>query len=478
MIEKLVTLKYPYLNVNMEKSIESELNKFLSSIDKKNIFKSLNYIIREMASNANKANLKRVYFNTNDLDIESMDDYEKGIKSFRDELKKNYSRYSEIAEKQGYYVRLDFLLSKGFLIFLTSNNSPILPVEKERFLEKLSSSIRITRAEDFLDIEEIGGSGVCLSVMLLKEIGLDENYINLIHDDKSTQLKVVIPLSLISKQEIDFISDEIVNEINDLPQFPEHILDMRRSLSDDNNEVNFTKISHIIKKDPLLIVELIKLANSALYMLPKKIYSIEEAIRIIGFKGLRNLIITYTTNNIFMEKYKAENVKKIMNHSYEVAYYAQEIAKKFKMNNIVDDAYLAGILHDFGKIIINSIKPGILDKIKKICTEKGISRDVLENLTRGYNHSINGAKLLKKWGFPQNIVEAILHHHVPKDAKPEYLVLTEIIYLADIIYSYLRNEYNFKFIDSNILNNYNLNNENDFDFFAKSISIQLEKIIA
>jgi len=464
-LEKLVTLRYAYINHQREENIEKELEKYLDSIDRKDIFSNLNYITKEFVANANKANLKRVFFNSNNLDINQEVDYKKGIQNFRDEININYENYVTLLEKNGYFVRLDFYVSKGFLIISAINNTQILPIEKERFLKKLNITDKFKSFEDVLntglDMEESAGYGIIISVMMLKKIGLNEKFIKLIEDAKYTQMKLIIPLSLIKKMDEEYVADEIVKEIDEIPQIPQHIVDLQIALNNEN--ANFTVISKIIKNDPTLIAGILKTANSAFYMLPKKVNSIEEAVRLIGLKGVRNLILTYSIRNILVDKFHISIFKKIISHSNEVAFYAYNLSKKLGLKNIVDDIYLAGILHDIGKIIINSLKPEMLDKIKKICREKNISEYLIENLTDGYNHSLIGAKLAKKWNFPEHLVNAISTHHNPLDVNKNYIDMGYITYLADRIYYYIRNEINFDSIKSEVLERYNLLKKENFD---------------
>jgi len=471
MVDKLVTLKYPFINHDMEIKIEKELENYLTSIDKDHLFSSLNYILKELAGNANKANMKRVHFNFYDLDINNSGDYEKGMQSFREDLMNNYNKYLSIAERMGYFVRLDFYVSKGFLFLSTSNNTKILTIEKDRFFDKIKNTIKFKSFEEVfekgLDPQESAGFGIILSVMMLRKIGLDERYIKLTENEKFTQTKILIPLNLLNEKERVEIAKEIIDEIYEIPQFPQHIIELERILNDMNT--NFSHISHIIKKDPSLIADLLKIANSAFYMLPKKVNSIEEAVRLIGFKGVRNLILSYAAQKILMNKYNLDVIKDIMDHSYEVAYYGYEIARKLKLNAIMDEVYLGGILHDFGKIIVNSLKPGILDKIQDIAMKKGISSNVIENLTSGYNHSLIGGELAKKWNFPDHLIEAILFHHIPVEAKEDNNDLVYIVYLANILYYYKRNRFVFEHISHHVLNKFKLNNKISFENFIKPI---------
>ena len=471
MINNAKTLKFTYLDHNSEMKIAEEIELFLTNLNKKYLKNELGYILKEIASNANKANMKRVHFNIKELNIMSEDEYEKGISSFREELSLNYHPlYTTSAKNYGYYVRLDFFTTKGYLVLSIVNNTTILPLEKERLLKKIQLTARFKSLDealtDGLDTKESAGFGITLTIMMLRKLGLNENFFKLIENDKYTQIKIIIPLSLIDKEDSNKIADTIVKEIEEIPQFPQHIIELEKILSTPNS--NFNSIFKIIKKDPSLIADLLKTANSAFYMLPHKVNSIEEAIRLIGFKGIRNLVMTYAAQNILMNRYNLKHIKEIMNHSFETAFYAFNLAKRLGLKDIADDAYLAGILHDFGKIIVNSLKPGILEEIKNICSNSNINRDLVENLTSGYNHSIIGAKLAKKWNFPEHLVQSIQFHHDPLGASDESLELVSIVYLANIYSYYKKNQYDYNKINYKVLERFKLTNREVFDNLIKN----------
>jgi putative nucleotidyltransferase with HDIG domain len=470
--DKIKSLKYSFIDHAKEMEIEESLQKYLENLGKPDLFDSLSYILKEMVGNANKANLKRVHFFIKDLDIHDKDDYEKGISTFKEDLSQDHEIYIKNAEKLKYFVRIDFYISNNFFVILTSNNNPIHPIEKDRVLDRMKRAARFKTFEEVLeqglDQLEGAGFGLILSLMMLRKIGLDERAFKLINKENYTQTQIIIPLTLISKEEGEMISETVVKVIDEIPQFPQHVMELQRQINDPN--ANFSVISHIIERDPAIIADLLKVANSAFYMLPKKVNSIQEAVRLIGFKGIRNLVITYTTRNILMNKFNIEVIKEIMDHSYEVAYYAYELAKTMKKKELIDDVYLCGILHDFGRIIANSINPDVMKKITEICNAKGIGPEILENLTSGYNHSIIGARLATKWNFPEVFVEAIKYHHIPLDARDEYKDLVYIIYLANTIFYYTRDEFDYTFINYQVLNHFNLIDIDKFHAFIKPIT--------
>ncbi len=469
-------LKFSFINHEKEVLLENTLEKYLVSIGKINLFQQLSYILKEMAGNANKANLKRIHFYLKNLDIKFPTHYIQGMKSFKNDLTKESDIYFSEAERLKYYINISLNIESNNFIMTVKNSHSILPFEKKRIEERFKKAAKFKSMEEALgeglDTEEGAGFGLILTILMLRKLGLDEKVISINSVSNSTEAKVIIPLSLLDKEQEEFIADIIKREIKQIPQFPEHIIELQKKLSNPN--AKFSDLSEIINQDPSLIADLLKVANSSMYMLPKKIQTIEDAVRQIGFEGVKYLVIMYSAQKILMDKYKLDPIRKTMLHSAEVAFYAYEIARKLNYNDIFEQIYIAAILHDFGKIIINSLKPNIFDKITKLCNEKGISSTVIENLTDGYNHSIIGAKLTEKWNFSEELIETIRYHHIPLESNIKYQKLVYVVYLANILYYYKRNEFNFSNINYQVLEFFNLTDKKNLDKLFNPIAEHLE----
>ena len=468
---ELTKIEFPFVNHEKEIIIDESLEKFLRLIGKKNLYEQLSYILKEIVGNANKANFKRLYFIKKNLDINSPADYEKGIKSFREDLSINIDEYSSEIINTGYHVKVTFGADdKNFIITVVNTNS-LLPVEKNRIQDRIKMAIKFNNIEEVfneaLDATEGAGFGLILTVLMLRKIGIDEKVLNYNSTEGSTEAKLAIPLSILNKEQEEIIADVIKKEIEEIPQFPDHIIELQKILSNPNSD--FKDLAVIINKDPSLVADLIKIANSSLYMLPTKVKSIEEAVRLVGFSGVKNLVLTYSVNKLLNDKYKVDLIKENMSHSSEVAFYAYELAKKFNFKDLLDQVYTSAILHDFGKIIINSLHPDVLDKISKLSNSRGINSSIIENLTDGFNHSLIGAKLAEKWNFSDSLIQSIKFHHLPLEAKDEYKKLVYIVYLANIVYYYKRNSFDFNNINFHVLKFLNINIKEDFDKILKPI---------
>ena len=137
-----------------------------------------------------------------------------------------------------------------------------------------------------------------------------------------------------------------------LPQFPENVVFIQKLINDPESEL--TDIARQISMDPSLTADLLKVVNSAQFMLPKKVDNIVEAVKLVGLRGIRNMLFSYGTQKVLKTDQKS-----LWDHSYRVAFYSYNLAKNFKRKkDLLDDAYVGGILHDIGKIGLFKRSPG------------------------------------------------------------------------------------------------------------------------
>jgi putative nucleotidyltransferase with HDIG domain len=149
-------------------------------------------------------------------------------------------------------------------------------------------------------------------------------------------------------------------------------------------------------------------------------------------KGVRNLLYTHGTQKIMGQKY--QEMRDLWQHSYRTAFYAYNLAKSFRRRKeILDDVYVGGILHDLGKIILASLHPDLLDRIRGFCKEKEIPSNMLENFAAGMNHAEVGALIAEKWNFPDPLVDAIRFHHSPLDCREQHRDIVFSVYLANAL---------------------------------------------
>lgn len=139
---KPVIIKTCKMNRETEEYILYVLEVFLCHIGKQKIQDQLSYCIRELLNNAKKANMKRAFFKAEKLDILKPDDYSTGMQLFKEKTVNNAEYYLDLQKQMNMYVQAYFKIKNSFLFIVISNNSPLLPVEKERIAFKIKKAKR------------------------------------------------------------------------------------------------------------------------------------------------------------------------------------------------------------------------------------------------------------------------------------------------------------------------------------------------
>ena len=461
-IRKTIQFGLPYtittyaLPHEVEAHIEQVLAAFLKLVGKDSFKDYLIYVVQELTVNAKKANTKRVYFAERKLDIANPEDYKSGMTSFKSDTMSNIAHYLQLQKDHKLYIKLSLISKKDQIIIEVRNNSVISRAELIRIHDRLMRAQQYNSMEDafnqVLDDSEGAGLGIVVMVLMLKKMGLDKSAFDITGTETETIARVIIPLDRAQVEAAAALTETIVNNVNNLPHFPENILMVQQLLDDPKSEL--TEIAAAISRDPAMTADLIKIVNSAAYMQVKRIDSIGEAVRIIGIRGINNLMYSYGTQKILGED--TGDKKSMWDHAYRTAFYAYNLAQNFKKNHdILDDVFVAGILHDMGKIVFSRAHPELYGKMRSFCTEKEISHVLFEDIAGGMNHAEIGALIAEKWNFPENLVTAIRYHHNPLDTD-RHNDLVESVYLANNFTHIEDGSSEFEQIDATVLNNFGL----------------------
>ncbi len=432
-----LTVKSYILPHETEVYLEDILAVFLREMGQEKLKDPLAYCLRELAVNAKKANTKRVYFREYDLDMRDEEDYRRGMETFKQDTLENIDYYLEKQKEAGLYVRVVFHAKGKDLRLAVCNNAEIVRLEQIRVYDRIARSRAFESLEEalstVLDDSEGAGLGIVILVLMLKKIGLDEDAFDIDYEGGETVAEVRIPMSEVRVENLEMISQRIANEIDSLPRFPENIVQLQGMISDP--EVELSEIARQVSTDPALTADLLKVVNSAQFMLPKKVDNIVEAVKLVGMRGLRNLLYSYGTQKIL--GHDGPQTKQLWEHSYRTAFYAYHLARGItRKKHILDDVFVGGILHDMGKIIFASVHPELIQNIQRFCTDKGIPVELFEDLASGLNHADIGAMIAEKWNFPDALVHSIKYHHSPSDAPDENIDVVLTVYMANVLCHY------------------------------------------
>ncbi|MCL2067609.1 MAG: HDOD domain-containing protein [Treponema sp.] len=422
----------------IEVYIESVIDVFLKQADQIKLKDYIVYCIQELAVNAKKANTKRVYFTERGLDLLNPNDYKEGMESFKEITLSNIGHYLQLQKEKGLYIKLSMQIKQNTMHFEVRNNVAASKTELIRIHDKLARSRQYNNLEEalslVLDDSEGAGLGLVILVLMLKKIGLDEDCFDITSSEKETIARLTIPLDKTRLENLSILSEAVVANIDALPQFPENILLIQKLISDPKSDMPI--IARQISMDPALTADLLKIVNSAYYMLSKKVDNISEAVKMVGINGIKNLLYSYGTQKVLGDD--TVDKRKLWEHSYKTAFYAYNLVKNYKGTdkNLLDDSYVCGILHDIGKIIFSAVHPDLLNKIKNFCAEKNIPASTFEDLSAGTNHAELGALVAEKWNFPDRLTMSIRYHHDPTSAPENFRDLVDTVYLANIFCEY------------------------------------------
>ena len=456
--------------------IDEVISVFLKQSGQEKLIDYVAYCVRELAVNAKKANTKRVYFNERNLDITNANDYKEGMAGFKEAVLNNIGHYLKLQKEKGLYIRVILQIRENIIFFEIRNNVTVTRTELIRIHDRLVRSRKYNTLDEtlsqVLDDSEGAGLGLVILALMLKKMGLDEDCFDIRSNDKETIARLMIPLDQIYVNNLTMLSELIVNNIKELPHFPENILEIQRIIN--KPDVEMQEISRLLSMDPALTADLLRLVNSASYIISKRIDNILEAVKMVGIRGIKNLFFSYGTKSILGTD--TEEKKNLWEHSYKTAFYAYNLVKSFKNDkNLLDDVYACGILHDMGKIVFSNVHPELLEKIQKICMERNIPKSTFEDLSAGMNHAGIGALIAEKWNFPDNLIAAIRFHHDPSLAPKEYRDLVESVYLANMFCEYENGAASYEQFEKKPLENFKITSQTQLDSIISRFSAGFQK---
>jgi HD-like signal output (HDOD) protein len=473
-----VTFSFSYPTENIIKSFNSLFSKILSKIDLVYLLDTLITILREIIVNAVKANAKRVYFAKMNLNINDSENYTEGIRSFKKNIIGNLESLEKDLKKSDYRVNITLKQVQEGIKIAVTNNVPIHPEEMERItfrkIKALAYNDFTDAYEDIYDNTEGAGLGIVLVTLLLRNSGIDVNSYRIVSDGKSTRTSLTVPFKLRPSKITTGIKTQIIKEVDGIPTFPEHILILQRLCNDPNANIN--ELSQKIMLDPAITSDLLKLSNSAGFITVKRIENVNEAIMIIGLKNLNAILIASSARRILDKRFS--RFEQIWNHCNKVAYYARQIAIKYRLHKISENSFLAGLLHDLGKIVLLSVNLQLTNWIADIVQNRKIrTSTVMEEISIGISHSTIGELISKNWNFPDYIVQAIKFHHAPLNADENHRDLVFTTYLANMFCGVESRRYNFYFIEEEVLERFGLADESAFNELHNELQAMLAEQI-
>lgn len=222
----------------------------------------------------------------------------------------------------------------------------------------------------------------------------------------------------------------LVGKIDRLPSLP-HIYSQLISVCSNEN-VTSNDVGQVLKQDMAMCAKLLQLVNSAFFGLSQKITNIEHAVTYLGFNLVKQLALAvdvYQRGNVCpnLGDLSLENLQM---HGMLTGRIASCLLKDKQQK---EDAFIAGLLHDIGKLILAMELPEHQEEVLTLMREDGVSMHTVEEKLCGVTHSEVGGYLLGLWSLPYSIVEAVIDHHVPTRVEQSGFDTLAAVHVADIL---------------------------------------------
>jgi HD-like signal output (HDOD) protein len=222
----------------------------------------------------------------------------------------------------------------------------------------------------------------------------------------------------------------IQTRIDSLPALPTIVNKVMAITADP--ECGANDLMRAILPDQSMCTAILKVANSALYGMPRQISTIERAVVVLGHDEIRNIVIGKAILSAF-PKFSKEyrlTVDLFWEHAFTCGLAAKIIGQHLGLSQ--GEAFIAGLIHDIGKLAMLMALPNEYPVLRELSApgEYGMTNE--EESTFGISHDAIGMQLALKWLLPEQLVMAIGYHHAPH-AAPEPSPLPLIVQIADIL---------------------------------------------
>ena len=224
---------------------------------------------------------------------------------------------------------------------------------------------------------------------------------------------------------------KLLRDIEAIPPMP-HVIEKVMAMTQDP-DVSVNDLHRVITLDQALTANVLKLCNSAYYGLPRTIGSVSQAVTYLGFRTIRNLVLSAFLSDVYggaITQGMGLGSNGLWEHSVAAGIAAQQICEKVRRPDAHDLSFTGGLLHDVGKTVLSRHAKEAQRDVGALVEKKDICYVEAEREVLGFDHAALGAKIADTWNFPPMLVQAIGLHHRPEEARGDRF-FTHVTHLAN-----------------------------------------------
>ncbi|MDR0331484.1 MAG: HDOD domain-containing protein [Chitinispirillales bacterium] len=225
---------------------------------------------------------------------------------------------------------------------------------------------------------------------------------------------------------------KVAQSVIGLPTLPTVVSKMLEMV--DSRRTSADTLARLISTDQALTARLLKLANSAYYGYQREVSTVNMAIVVLGFNTVKEVGLWYSVFDVFKNSGPAAagfDAVKFWEHSAACGVAARMLSKT-SGSRYSGEAFVAGLLHDMGKMILSQYFGAEFVEVIETAQSEGCGLDAAESEILGVSHGRVGAWLAEKWNLPAIICDTVKNHHAPWEAETEPSFVG-MITVADIL---------------------------------------------
>jgi HD-like signal output (HDOD) protein/CheY-like chemotaxis protein len=220
----------------------------------------------------------------------------------------------------------------------------------------------------------------------------------------------------------------VLGGVRSLPPAPRLYATLTQVIEQENASTD--DVARVLADDVAMSAKILQLVNSAFTRASRRVTTVADAVRYLGLSTTKSLVLSAEVFNHSGKSAKA--VERAQQHALAVAKLASGL---FSDRRLAQEAFLAGMMHDVGTLVVLSELPDKLTEITRRERDLGETNQAAELAVLGATHADLGAYLLTLWGLPDELIEAVACHHCPARIPHDSFALVDAVHVADALVS-------------------------------------------
>jgi len=223
----------------------------------------------------------------------------------------------------------------------------------------------------------------------------------------------------------------LASQLSNIPSLPALYVELARDIGAEN--ASLSRAGEIIAREPGLRAKILRLVNSKLFGLDRRVANLAEAAVLAGVETIKSLVISLKVFSQFdAAQLRACQLDGLWSHSWVTAVLARRICVKEKADpRLIDHAFLGGLLHDVGRMVLAANLTGLYRSALSMAKTKNILIHETEQAVFGATHAEVGGYLLGLWGLPDPVIEGVIYHHLPSQSLEQGFSALTAVHVAN-----------------------------------------------